>query len=189
MSDNRFLKLQVSLKGRNMRTYSFTSEEITIGRDPDSDVVLDNPGISRNHVVFHWTPAGYMIKDLGSANGTYLNDEAISQEVVGEGDVIHIGKFVLEVSLTDERNLDDEDDAAIPAEMIEGTTVLSRDQLKKVMASSKEAEAAPDLRVVAGGRPDSAGGFSRHVLLLAAAGAFLIGVAVGAALGWGAGCS
>ena len=56
MSNAKVIKLQLSLKGRPLRTFTFDQDLITIGRDPESDVFLDNPGVSRKHVTIMRTP-------------------------------------------------------------------------------------------------------------------------------------
>ncbi len=48
---------------------------ITMGRDPESDVVLTDQRTSWNHCVIEWTENGYVLIDLGSSNGTYIGDE------------------------------------------------------------------------------------------------------------------
>ncbi|MGV9414258.1 BTAD domain-containing putative transcriptional regulator [Nocardia sp. NPDC003693] len=65
---------------------------IKIGRMVDNDLILDDPKASRYHA--HITPsrAGLLIKDLGSANGVYINETAIETSVVlADGDAIRIG--------------------------------------------------------------------------------------------------
>ena len=51
MARTRVLKIRVSLKGRPLKTYRFTKDKVVVGRSPDSDVFLDNPGISRTHIL------------------------------------------------------------------------------------------------------------------------------------------
>ena len=46
---SQILQIQLSLKGRAIKTYSFSDDEVTVGRDPDSQIALDNPGVSRAH--------------------------------------------------------------------------------------------------------------------------------------------
>ena len=57
------------------------SEGMTIlGRTSLSDVVVDAPGVSRQHAAIRADSSGYWISDLGSRNGTYVNDTAVGQE-------------------------------------------------------------------------------------------------------------
>ncbi len=72
-------------------------ESVVLGRGTDADVRLDNPAVSRRHARLHRLPDGYAVEDLGSRNGTFVNDRPVACWVeVGPGDRIRVGKFVLE---------------------------------------------------------------------------------------------
>lgn len=66
---------------------------VTLGRQADNDVVIDEPIASRKHAVIIETDGSYYIRDLGSTNGTYVNRQMIGDEqyVLNHGDVIHLG--------------------------------------------------------------------------------------------------
>ncbi len=53
---------------------------IVIGRAPQSDLVLDDPRVSRQHAGIRGDPHGYWITDLGSRNGTFVNGQQIGAE-------------------------------------------------------------------------------------------------------------
>lgn len=86
-------RLVVRLKNRPLKTYTVTGREISIGRLPENDIVIDNLGVSRRHAVIRSTRSGYVVCDLGSRNGTSLNGEPIERAPVADGDVIRIGKY------------------------------------------------------------------------------------------------
>jgi len=73
------------------RDYAFERIEITIGRTMENDVVLPDPGISRQHLSIRDKGGAYILKDLGSSNGTLLNGHKVLEEVLKSGDVITIG--------------------------------------------------------------------------------------------------
>ena len=77
--------------------YAITSEWITVGRHPDSDVFLDDITVSRRHVELSTSNTGHVIRDVGSLNGTYLNGERLGDSEVSltNGDELQIGKFKL----------------------------------------------------------------------------------------------
>ncbi len=52
--------------------------ETLIGRDPLCDVVLELKRVSRRHAVIRWEDGVFMVQDLGSTNGTLLNDDLMS---------------------------------------------------------------------------------------------------------------
>lgn len=76
--------------------YALTSELTRIGRHPDSDVFLDDVTVSRRHAEVARTPEGvYVLRDVGSLNGTYLDGERIEEVALREGAQVQIGKFRL----------------------------------------------------------------------------------------------
>ncbi len=66
-----------------------------LGRHPASAISLDDITVSRRHAEIERTPEGYVVRDVGSLNGTYVNQERIDQAVLHHGDELQIGKFRL----------------------------------------------------------------------------------------------
>ncbi|MDK6797416.1 FHA domain-containing protein, partial [Escherichia coli] len=56
----------------NGRQYLLTAPKTVIGRGSTSDIVIDDPGISRNHLEIDITDSGVVARDMGSTNGTYV---------------------------------------------------------------------------------------------------------------------
>jgi pSer/pThr/pTyr-binding forkhead associated (FHA) protein len=72
------------------------TEVVTVGRHPDSDIFLDDISVSRRHATFTRTANGYVISDLGSLNGSYVNRDRIDSDVIlSGGDEVQIGKYRL----------------------------------------------------------------------------------------------
>ena len=72
------------------------TDVVTVGRHPDSDIFLDDISVSRRHATFTRTVNGYVISDLGSLNGSYVNRDRIDSDVVlSGGDEVQIGKYRL----------------------------------------------------------------------------------------------
>ncbi|MDX2649238.1 FHA domain-containing protein [Streptomyces sp. PA03-1a] len=65
--------------------------EYHVGRDPDGDVVLDDPRVSWHHAVIRPAGDSWMLHDLGSTNGTFVNGRQVRQWGVGPGSVIRFG--------------------------------------------------------------------------------------------------
>jgi len=61
---------------------------LVIGRGNECDLVLDEPGLSRRHAVIESLPDGLFLRDLGSANGSYLNGTRVRDSVLKHGDQI-----------------------------------------------------------------------------------------------------
>jgi len=63
-----------------------------IGRRPDNDIIVSDLGVSKQHAELRRTPTGcYLIIDLGSHNGTFVNGTRVTQQELNEGDIIAIG--------------------------------------------------------------------------------------------------
>ena len=70
--------------------------DITVtGRNPHSDVFLDDVTVSRRHAEITRENGRFWIKDAGSLNGTYVNRERIDEVVLAGGDEVQIGKYRL----------------------------------------------------------------------------------------------
>ncbi len=69
------------------------NKEITIGRDYKNSVVLKNMRTSSRHMMIYNVGNGYMIKDLGSKNGTYVNGKRIAERLLNNGDIINISVY------------------------------------------------------------------------------------------------
>jgi pSer/pThr/pTyr-binding forkhead associated (FHA) protein len=65
------------------------------GRDPRSDIFLDDVTVSRRHTEFRSERGELHVVDIGSLNGTYVNGEPIDSAVLTNGDEIQMGKFRL----------------------------------------------------------------------------------------------
>jgi hypothetical protein len=67
-----------------------------LGRHPDSEISLDDITVSRRHAEIERTPQGYVARDAGSLNGTYVNQQRIDGSVLlQQGDEVQVGKFRL----------------------------------------------------------------------------------------------
>lgn len=70
--------------------------DLVLGRDPESDLVLDDSGISRNHARITGGAGGAIIEDLGSSNGTLLNGQPLAgPQPLRDGDEIQLGEVIL----------------------------------------------------------------------------------------------
>ncbi len=94
-----FLPL-LTVAGGPMRGLSFRlgRTRLVVGRAPTADVVVADPHLSRRHVELWLDPEGPSVLDLGSTNGTWLNDRRITgTERLADGDVLRIGRTELRV--------------------------------------------------------------------------------------------
>ena len=75
--------------------YLLDEDEVSVGRDPNADILLDDSTVSRAHAVFHRVNGTYHVTDAGSLNGTYVNRKRVDDQELHNGDEIMIGKFRL----------------------------------------------------------------------------------------------
>jgi pSer/pThr/pTyr-binding forkhead associated (FHA) protein len=71
------------------------TDKVSVGRHPDSDIFLDDVTVSRQHAVFRRTSDGFLVADVGSLNGTYVNRDRVDEVLLTNGDEVQIGKFRL----------------------------------------------------------------------------------------------
>jgi len=80
--------------------YHFTSPEISMGRDPSCDCVLDQTSISARHARLTYRQEQWWVEDLASTNGTFLNEHTVTMPtVLANGDVLRLGNVTLKVLL------------------------------------------------------------------------------------------
>lgn len=71
------------------------TDQISIGRHPESDIFLDDVTVSRRHALVRRDGNGYVVEDAGSLNGTYVNQERVEELGLSDGDEVQVGKFKL----------------------------------------------------------------------------------------------
>lgn len=75
--------------------YLLDAAETKVGRDINNEICLDDITVSRSHALITKNNGQYLIKDLGSLNGTYLNAISVRDTEITSGDEIQIGKYHL----------------------------------------------------------------------------------------------
>ena len=75
--------------------YKIEKDELSIGRSKERDIVLPDHTVSRTHAQLTKTPDGYLLKDHGSHNGTFVNGSKITSHILGHNDKIKIGSSTL----------------------------------------------------------------------------------------------
>jgi pSer/pThr/pTyr-binding forkhead associated (FHA) protein len=74
-------------------SFLLTADTTTIGRADSVDVMLDDVTVSRRHAELIRSAEGWVLRDSGSLNGTYVNRTLIDQVVLHAGDEVQIGKY------------------------------------------------------------------------------------------------
>ena len=130
MQDQSFIS--VSLDAKLLEKKKFDQESISIGRDVENDIHINNLAVSRFHAKIQKEGEKYIIKDLGSANGTFVNGNRIEWAELNVGDVVLVGKHALR--LESSNNVQDE-------AFIEGNTVMVDQETQEQFLKKLETQA------------------------------------------------
>jgi len=74
--------------------FALAGKEVVIGRGGDCDILLDRDAVSRRHARIERSDGGWRVVDLGSTNGSYVNDVPIQERVLRDGDRLKIGNTI-----------------------------------------------------------------------------------------------
>ena len=94
-------KLILTFDDRELQDCALGSDPVTIGRLPDNTIVIDNPVVSGRHARVFRDGHEYVIEDLRSTNGTFVNEKPIARHTLLEGDVVLVGRHSLVFTLAD----------------------------------------------------------------------------------------
>jgi pSer/pThr/pTyr-binding forkhead associated (FHA) protein len=84
-----YLVIERGLSGE--RVYHLQSH-LTIGRAPESDIHLPDSSVSKRHALVYVEDGKAILEDLGSSNGTYLNEIRVDKALLSSGDTLRLGK-------------------------------------------------------------------------------------------------
>ncbi len=76
------------------RKFNLETANVIIGRSSKSEIQIDQESVSRNHAKIINTGKSIILRDLGSTNGTYVNDQLIDEYVLRDGDFLKIGRTI-----------------------------------------------------------------------------------------------
>jgi len=110
------------IEGPNKGTEIALSDRATLGRSRQSDLQVKDPESSRDHAQVLCVDDVYYVKDLGSSNGTFVNETRVTEQALAAGDRIRIGGVVIEFTLSQPGTGDEtpaivEPDQATPADV------------------------------------------------------------------------
>lgn len=87
--------VQVEGSDQERRIVHFSSEKAVVGRQRTCEIQLDNDTVSRQHTEIVQTSQGFVVRDLGSHNGTFVNGRWITETRAFHGDEVRIGRYTL----------------------------------------------------------------------------------------------
>jgi predicted component of type VI protein secretion system len=127
-----------------LQQVALTGGVVTIGRQPDNLLRIDNPIVSGHHATICWENGRYVLEDHESFNGTYLNNRRINKEALKDGDVVLIGKHRVEFHVARSESETKDRSAGWQAQLekskppqLDPTMVLDTAKLKEMMAKMK----------------------------------------------------
>src|SRR5262245_47046684 len=74
--------------------YLITASPLTIGRGDNCDIRINDSSVSRRHAVVEASPGGVTVTDLGSTNGTFINNTAVASAALRDGDYLRVGNCI-----------------------------------------------------------------------------------------------
>ena len=130
-------KLILKFKDNVIKEYPITGSQVKIGREEDNDIVIDNAAVSRHHAKIKRAGSGYIVEDLNSTNGTFVNEDRIKQqEKLQAGDIVIVGKH----SIIFESELKVE---AEPGADFGGTMILDTKQQQELLKKQRKETVLP----------------------------------------------
>ena len=108
-------------------------KSVTIGRKEDNDIQIENLAVSGHHAKIDSVGDGFLLTDLQSKNGSFVNDELVSSHWLQQGDSVTIGKHTLTFSYDDYEKKPDEGEG-----MMDQTMVMDTDTYRRMMGKSDQ---------------------------------------------------
>ncbi len=103
-------KIMILQNGHVLKEIELDKQQQVIGRDEKNGIHLSDPSVSRRHALLSCALDEYFIEDLGSTNGTLLNDRPVTKHILKNGDLLRIGEYVLSFERSSPDLIADDDD-------------------------------------------------------------------------------
>lgn len=118
-----------------IKEYPFSKDSMTIGRDEANEIVIDNLAVSGHHARIDRTGDTYILTDLQSTNGTFVNDKRITSYRLQHKDKMTIGKHLLFFAMSKKEQAKTKD------EELDKTMILDTAQQKELLEKQAEKKA------------------------------------------------
>ncbi|HEX8700400.1 MAG TPA: FHA domain-containing protein [Myxococcaceae bacterium] len=130
------------------KEFLFEQDSVLIGRTPECDVVLYDAGVSRRHCRIFSEGDGYIVEDMGSANGTKVNGAPVKTKPLTDGDQLTLGPVVFAFAAVEaEAEEPGTDGVGVPAaaqDEANSTRIVQVDQMKKRVSKGKGEALRPE---------------------------------------------
>lgn len=141
-------RVSMAFSGKPVKKFTFDKEQVTIGRDATCEIVIENIGASRRHAQIEKTAEGYVLSDLQSHNGTFVNGEKVFHHRLSDNDEFFIGKYSFQFEALEPVvaavAAEPAQSAPAKSEMPDMTFRLDRKEIERIMGVSARG-AAPTL--------------------------------------------
>ncbi|MBY0497845.1 MAG: FHA domain-containing protein [Cyanobacteria bacterium] len=131
-------KLILKFDDRELSECAVGTHAVTIGRLPDNNIVIDNPAVSGRHARVYREGNHYVLEDLKSTNGTFVNDKPIARHTLLEGDTVLVGKHTLLFTQKGGEQIGHEAGTSAPFVPEIGGTMMLDTQKQKSLLSAME---------------------------------------------------
>lgn len=102
-------RLTLSFKGKVLKVFPLEGDELIIGSDPSCAIHIDSLAVQQHHAKLTREGENYLLKDLNSPEGTFVNNEQIRSRTLKDGDLVRVGKHTL--AFQEVASIDDYGDA------------------------------------------------------------------------------
>ena len=155
-------KLILRFEQNILKEISLGQDALTIGRLPDNILQIDNLAVSGHHAKIYWEQDHYAVEDLGSLNGTYVNNQRVGKAALKSGDQVTIGKHLVQFKDEGQKGpIEKLSEKAGPATpKLDATVVLDTRHAQDMIAASASADAGPGALGLA--KPASTGNPSKE---------------------------
>ena len=128
-------RLYLTINNKILSKHRITpGQQVTIGRHPDNDIFIDHMSVSGHHAAVRLVNGQLALTDLGSQNGTFVNDERITESTLAHQDWITIGNYICIVDLYESLSMEATENELNSNSMSRGesdqTMVLEKDELQ-----------------------------------------------------------
>ena len=136
----------ITFNGQDQGSHELNKPKMVVGREAGCEICIDNLGISRQHCAFVNKGGAFVVQDLGSSNGTFVNQKRIVEHFLNDGDEIVIGKYIIKFK-NDLQVQAGEPKSSSPVPDTLNTYVMDsnkiQEQLAKMKAQQTSGEATP----------------------------------------------
>jgi len=130
-------KLILTFNSQVIKEYPFAKDSVTMGRQEDNTILIDNLAVSGYHAKIDKLGGEYFLTDLQSTNGTFVNDQKVMSHKLSHGDNIVIGKHVILFVATEKQEIEGEEkDKKLP---LDKTMLLDTAKQRELLAKQKVA--------------------------------------------------